>query len=81
MAEKFDWRMNRYERMKSTWVDLCKKGHCRLPFAVFEKRMLERDLAAKKKAFYERSFVWNNKEPLEWGKDTLCQKDKKISLH
>jgi hypothetical protein len=47
----WDPRANRYERMKAAWVDVMRSGTSRLPFAIFEERMLERDLKQKKEQF------------------------------
>ena len=48
---------DRYSRMRSAWADLMRKNMTKLPFAQFEKRMLERDLKIKKKEYMERRMV------------------------
>lgn len=54
MADKFDWRMSRYDRMRATWADLMRKGHTKLTYAQFEQKMLNRDYAVKKAEFEKR---------------------------
>lgn len=53
----WDGRMNRQDRMRATWLDMLKAGQTKLPFAVFEKRMLERDFQKKKADYIKNSIT------------------------
>lgn len=63
MKAKSTWdpRANRYERMRAAWVDAMRSGTTKLPFAMFEERMISRDMAHRKDEFMQRRFHprWN----------------------